>query len=281
MIVTEYKTLNDFRRATHTLFSISEGMRVEHENVLILRILQGIADGHYADYRLFCIHQGDAPVLAAVMTPPHNLAFSQGTKDALQSMIDYTRSKAVEFPGINGPTHLADAFASRWNATSEQTLLPAIKLPFYVATHVAPYVKAPGHLRLAAPDDAALLTRWQADFAEEAGLAPYDRAPKPEKINRRIHESQLMIWENENDIPVCFLGYSPATKNGMAVGPVYTPPEHRGHGYATGAVSELTNQILKAGKWCGLFADAKNPTSNKIYQKIGYNQVFEYQEYRF
>ena len=63
---------------------------------------------------------------------------------------------------------------------------------------------------------------------------------------------------------------------------VYTPPEHRGRGYATSCVAALSARLLAEGRrFCFLFTDAANPTSNAIYQRIGYVPVAEVQEYRF
>jgi predicted GNAT family acetyltransferase len=57
------------------------------------------------------------------------------------------------------------------------------------------------------------------------------------------------------------------------VGPVYTPPEHRGRGYASAAVAEVSRQILAAGDRACLFTDQANPTSNRIYESLGYRPV--------
>jgi hypothetical protein len=68
----------------------------------------------------------------------------------------------------------------------------------------------------------------------------------------------------------------------MGVGPVYTPPERRGRGYATSLVAQISQQLLASGRqFCTLFTDLANPTSNSIYQKIGYRPVGDYTVYRF
>ena len=62
--------------------------------------------------------------------------------------------------------------------------------------------------------------------------------------------------------------------NGIAIGGVYTPPESRGHGYASACVAALSQRQLDAGRaFCALYTDLANPTSNSIYQKIGYRPV--------
>jgi predicted GNAT family acetyltransferase len=64
------------------------------------------------------------------------------------------------------------------------------------------------------------------------------------------------------------------TKNTISIGPVYTPPEFRKKGYASALVARLSQKNLDAGyQKCVLLTDLKNPTSNKIYQEIGYKSV--------
>ena len=63
---------------------------------------------------------------------------------------------------------------------------------------------------------------------------------------------------------------------------VYTPPELRGHGYASAVVAALSQRLLDAGhQYCALYTDLANPTSNSIYQKIGYTPVSDAVEYAF
>ncbi|BAY85818.1 GCN5-related N-acetyltransferase [Calothrix parasitica NIES-267] len=63
---------------------------------------------------------------------------------------------------------------------------------------------------------------------------------------------------------------------------VYTPPEYRKKGYASACVAGLSQTLLGEGyKFCFLFTDLSNPTSNKIYQKIGYQPVADWNNYSF
>ena len=71
-------------------------------------------------------------------------------------------------------------------------------------------------------------------------------------------------------------GYGSPTPNGMRIGPVYTPPELRGRGYASALTAEVSQRVLDAGKrFCFLYTDRSNPTSNAIYERIGYRTVAE------
>ena len=77
-------------------------------------------------------------------------------------------------------------------------------------------------------------------------------------------------------------GVGGLTPHGIRVGPVYTPPEQRGRGYASNLVAEVSQLQLDAGRtFVFLFTDLANPTANKIYQAIGYEPVNDVDEYDF
>jgi len=64
------------------------------------------------------------------------------------------------------------------------------------------------------------------------------------------------------------------TQHGEAISYVYTPPQFRRRGYATAMVAHLSQVLLDEGKrFCTLYTDLSNPTSNRIYQEIGYKPV--------
>jgi predicted GNAT family acetyltransferase len=47
-------------------------------------------------------------------------------------------------------------------------------------------------------------------------------------------------------------------------------------------VGQLARQLLDGGKtWCGIFADLANPASNRIYQRLGFQEACRYREYTF
>ena len=72
------------------------------------------------------------------------------------------------------------------------------------------------------------------------------------------------------------------TPAGQRIGWVYTPPSLRGRGYDTSVVASLSRQILGEGKdFCFLFTDVHNPTSNAIYERLGYRVHGEAAGYRF
>jgi predicted GNAT family acetyltransferase len=73
-----------------------------------------------------------------------------------------------------------------------------------------------------------------------------------------------------------------ATPRGIRIGYVYTPPDRRRRGYAGACVAELSRRLLAAGRaFCVLYADLSNPTTNALYQRMGYKPVADVTDYYF
>ena len=64
----------------------------------------------------------------------------------------------------------------------------------------------------------------------------------------------------------------------MACTIAYTPPEHRGRGYGAAVTMAVSRAAQEAGAaHVLLFTDLTNSTSNRLYQRIGYRPVADYQ----
>jgi len=132
------------------------------------------------------------------------------------------------------------------------------------------------------PEDAELITDHRITFETET--LEFTRSGRDELLKdtlNKIRNENLYCWR-ANGKMVSIAAIMRNTKNIGIVGLVYTPKEFRGNGYATGIVIKLSELILKRGfSKCGLFTDISNPTSNKIYKKIGYEPKSEFADIYF
>jgi hypothetical protein len=135
-----------------------------------------------------------------------------------------------------------------------------------------------GQLRPGARDERDRLVSWWRAFADEAGGNGGLGAAA--NVDARLVQKTIYVWDDNG--PVSLVAVQPAVAGAVRIGPVYTPPEHRRHGYAGIAVAELSRRALAAGAHtCMLFTDLDNPTSNKIYFQLGYRRFAGWEEYRF
>jgi predicted GNAT family acetyltransferase len=68
----------------------------------------------------------------------------------------------------------------------------------------------------------------------------------------------------------------------VRVDPVYTPAHLRGRGYAGAVTVEVSRAALTAGATdVVLYANPANPTSNALYQRLGYVPIADFVVYGF
>lgn len=257
----------------------------EAEHNLLFGIAAGVRAGEYATTPYFAVvHDGERVVAVAVRTPPSNLVLSTIDEPAaLTVLVDDAQALWPDLPGVLGGTQDARRFAELWTARTGRTAtLRTAERVFRLERVIRPR-PASGAMRLAEPRDRARIASWFVAFGAEALRLTQDLARMEAFTDRfiaRIGGRAMYLWDDGGT--VCMTGASAVTPQGSRVGPVYTPPHLRGRGYASALVAAVSQTELDAGRrFCFLFTDLANPTSNKIYRDIGYEPVCDVDEYRF
>jgi GNAT superfamily N-acetyltransferase len=231
---------------------------------------------------LAVLEEGQAVIAAAMMTPPHNLVLSHSlSPEGPEFLARELYGIGMALPGVNGPSSVSQAFVGQWQASSGRSCRLAMTMRIYQLVTVRPVTGVAGHMRRATEADRDLLLDWFDAFNREA-LGEEDRATAESAVDRFLHTGArgLYLWIDRQ--PVSMAGSSGPTPNGIRISAVYTPPECRRKGYASACVAALSQRLLDSGrKFCFLFADLSNPTSNKIYQDIGYMPVCDVNVYKF
>ena len=217
-------------------------------------------------------------------TPPHNLILSEIDAPAAIEAIAWDAQHAfASLPGVLGPTEAARAFTETWRELTGVGAHRTMTNRIYRASAARPPHGVPGLMRAYRSDDRELVVRWLGAFIAEA-LPPRTVHEAPAVVlARRIEDPDggLLLWEDA-EAPVSLAGFGNPTPNGTRVGPVYTPPGLRGRGYASALVGQMTAMLLNRGlRFCFLFTDLANPTSNSIYQRVGFVPVSDVDEYAF
>ena len=259
-------------------------MRREAEHCLILGLLDSLRAGEQwgTEPPLMAVSEDHGEVAAVIlMTPPHNLILSWIAADStIDAIADELSAKGVTIPGVNGSADIARKFALRWSQLSGCTFRVQMAQRIYQLSRVINQTRAAGHIREPNQSDDALMRKWRAAFSIDAEGMDADEAEKNAALPLR-NSRHLVLWEVEGT-PVSMAGYSGSTPNGIRVAPVYTPPENRGKGFAGACVAALSQKLLDDGrKFCFLYTDLANPTSNHIYQTIGYEPVADATVYSF
>ncbi len=240
----------------------------------------------YPDYRLFLVEDADIPKAACLITPPQNVILVDATDDtALHCLAEAVNGDGVGVPGAVGNRPTIDRFVRSWYEVSREAARIEMKQGVFSLSAVDEVPPPMGAPRVATPADSDLVVQWVSEFACEA--IPWEHNPVGRivrAVKRKLsgqHESGYWLWERDG-APVSMSGYASPTGTGIRVGPVYTPADLRGNGYATGLVASQSKWLIDIGyRFCFLYTDLANPTSNSIYERIGYEQVAESAQYTF
>lgn len=237
----------------------------------------------YPELRAWVALEGGHIVGAALRTPPHNLILARPTDEravaALAHRID------DELPGVVGATPEVDRFAAAWTVRHGRAAKVNFEQRIYALTSVVPPAPVPGSMRLVTAADRDLVLAWFRAFAEEV-LRPGDNDDH-ERLERSLdarlgaRDAGMALWDLDGR-PVSLAGFGGPTPNGIRIGPVYTPPELRGQGFGTAVTAATSRRLLDGGRrFCFLYTDLANPTSNAIYSRIGYEPVCDSREIAF
>jgi predicted GNAT family acetyltransferase len=221
-------------------------------------------------------------LLAAMLTPPfpitiysHNLECSKELELIVNDLIE----EKWEVSGVIAPVKLSKTFADLWTKKTNSVLIEGLNMRAYELEKVNNVPIITGKFRVAKEEDLEIISKWIVDMeAEEGSNISAERAM--EITEDKIKDKQLFIWEDKS--PVSMACTARPTANGIVVNMVYTPKEFRKRGYATSCVAALSEYLLHQGyKFCSLFTDLSNPTSNDIYIKIGYKAICDFKGYKF
>jgi predicted GNAT family acetyltransferase len=267
----------------------------EAEHNLLLGICSTLSEGgsYGEEPPYFCVVRGDGDVVgAALRTPRFNVALSEiDDLDAVALIVRDVAEVYPDLPGVLAPTEVARRFAALWAERKGVTPSLSMNERIFRCDSVRAPEGVPGRVRPVEPRDRALVLRWFAEFEREA-VPPEETRDEDESTRRRAteraferfmsaREGGVYLWEVDGE-PVSLTGCGGRTPHGIRIAPVYTPPERRRRGYAGALVAAVTQQQLDRGlRFCFLFTNLANPTSNSVYMRIGYEPVTDVDLYTF
>ena len=220
--------------------------------------------------------------IAAMRTPPHKVLlalFSGDPVSIAMVLADSISAFSPSLPRVIVDLEIADPFAKHWCAKHKITIEERMAQRVYRLEGINNIAFSSGKLRLASIEDKELLTRWMHSFYLDALASASPNTPEDD-IAPKINRKEVYLWEDS--VPVSMAAKTTPTENGIRINSVYTPPEFRNRRYATSCVAMLCKELLDSGlKFCMLYTDLANSTSNSIYKKIGFEEVCDSAEYTF
>lgn len=242
-------------------------------------VATAVADGSltYDDYLWWVATERQGQVIGAAMrTAPHGMVLSPMSTGAVSELARAVSIRDDQLPSVSGPTVLVEAFLDQYKNTHSAGSLRRYEIEEQHLLYALKQLSVPssvGEMTIASSDDYDLILKWYREFGAETGVF----MPNPEgSIQAGLGRNSYRFWVIDGE-KVSLAGHAALvdTPDGKIarIGPVYTPPLHRRNGYAGVLTAMLSRELLNLGAKVMLYTDALNPTSNSIYQKIGFEVI--------
>jgi predicted GNAT family acetyltransferase len=242
--------------------------------------------GVFEARRLFLVSEGDEVLAAALLTPPYNLVVANcEAEEPIRELVRTVIADGVTVPGVIANVPTVDTVVAKWTEVTGDEATKQMAQGVFAIEDVAMPLPIRGNHRPATLGDRVVIDRFLRDFTAEAlPDEPVDDERLEVTILNRLSgegPNSFWLWVVDGQ-PVSLSGHGNPTGSGIRIGPVFTPPAERGNGYASALVAAQSRFLLENGySFCFLYTDLANPTSNAIYQRIGYRQIAESAVYSF
>ncbi|MEW2543848.1 MULTISPECIES: GNAT family N-acetyltransferase [Micromonospora] len=237
------------------------------------------------DWWLVVRDASGAVVGAAMRTapfPPRPAFLLPMPPEAAEALAHAWHRRGERVRAVNGALPAARACAEEVARLDGGRVAVAQHTRLHVLDQLTPPAPAPGALRTATADEVDLVAAWfaafMADADEQAGRPRGTSAhetPDRADLLRRIRDGRVWFWTDGSGAPVHLTAANPPSFGVARVGPVYTPPEQRGRGWAGNAVAEVSRLLTAEGARVCLFTDQANPVSNRLYAGLGFRPVVD------
>ncbi|MFB6721657.1 GNAT family N-acetyltransferase [Kribbella sp. NPDC056345] len=226
------------------------------------------------------VHDDADEVIGAVMWRPlRGIQLAGLPADLVPPVLDVLAEAVPDAQSVHGSEKSARLFAEQFGARTGRSFAVVDRSRLHVLGEFVAQ-QADGTARLATEGDLDVLAPMFAAYRLEVGHPGEGAEAVRTWLLQRVERGRLWVWEDGGRV-VTMVGHQNPVFGVVRVGPVYTPPEHRGRGYASALTAHVTRHLRDAGDQVCLNTDLANPTSNKIYAAIGYRPVQDFVAYAF
>ncbi|MVP00617.1 GNAT family N-acetyltransferase [Paenibacillus lutrae] len=234
--------------------------------------------------RARCLTTPDRKALLA-QTPGHNawlwvsrdLDYEQRSAVTLE-FVD--SMKGVPLPGISGDGGVVQSFAEMYSRYYNVPHHIHIGMQSYVCPKVNKPLDVRGAVRRAVLSDVRTIAEYMAGFLEGAYGITVEAAGQISGAAKLVGTGNLYLWIVDGK-PVSMANIAHRSPRHGRINQVYTPKPMRKKGYASALVAELCEILEKERLQAMLYADLKNPDSNKVYRTIGFEERGKIVEIKF
>ncbi len=209
------------------------------------------------------VNHSDQHLLLGAMAPPQ-----------AKQIVAVLDDQETTIRTMEGPREAATAFADHWSQATGRSHQRQMDQGLYELTSVEMPDAAGGQLVKVAAEHRTVLHALVTGFCDCFPDQPMTPTMIDSRVDRFLREKRAYLWRNSDLTFVSMAAIVRESPNTSSISWVFTPPNHRGQGYAARVVAALSQAQLDAGKKaCNLHTDLENDTSNGIYRRIGYTII--------
>ena len=216
-------------------------------------------------------------------TPPRRLSLTPLSAEQADTLAAHLAGLGHSPSGVIADHDTATAFAEAWQRHTGAAPDPSGGRRLYrLGTLTPPQPRPEGRGRVAGEQDHEQVVRWCREFCVDVGENVSIDHRRRLLGRHPLRRQALHVLGDPGRHSRLHGGLTSMIAGKVRVDPVYTPAHLRGRGYAGAVTVEVSRAALAAGATdVVLFADPANPTSNALYQRIGYVHVTDFTGYRF
>jgi uncharacterized protein len=224
--------------------------------------------------RLWTVEDGDNLVAVAIQTLADTMIVSGGSGPAMSMLARHLKDKNWDGQYLVGSAPAIGELVNEYASLSRRQQKLELRCWTMEVREVVDPMPVPGSIHECGQADFDLLKQWTAAFSRAIG----EEDDGARMAGNLLKDRRVFFWIDGG--PRAMAAWAGPTPNGIRINFVYTPPEFRRRGYASNLVAQLSRQLLAQGrKFCFLNADQANPTSNHIYESIGYVRVSTFEKW--
>ena len=188
----------------------------------------------------------------------------------------------ADLPAVRGTSSAAAAFSQAWAEVTGTSPMTSFTETLYRLDELSAPGGVVGAARLAGDADDELLVGWlDAFFAEAFGVPSHPEASREALRSFAGAAGHMVVWTVDG-VPVAMARVQAPAVGMSRIGPVYAPPDSRGHGYGAAVTAAAVRHAKRRGaREVVLFADVANAVSNRLYRRLGFVSVVENVQYAF
>lgn len=216
---------------------------------------------------------------------PYNLIIyniDNDSAEAVKNLAGYLIDEDIPILGINANKIVSDEFIEIFMSRTKKEFQQRLAMDIMELRTLNKNIILPkGVFRAAEGRDFETLLTWHVNFTQDALGEDKELDSFREKLLSRLENRSFYVFEDKEHKLVSMAAVTRQLVNGVSVSLVYSDREERGKGYGLAVVYNLSKLYLEKGnKFCTLFVDKKNPVSNAVYKKIGYEILEDNYDYR-